>query len=209
MIDSKTISIVDYGSGNIQAIKNILLTLNVNVRSVTNCNELVSSEKLILPGVGAFDFVMGELNASGMIPMLNQLVLEKRVPVLGICVGMQIMGESSEEGKVKGLNWINALAKKFVFKNDQSSLPLPHMGWNDVSILKESPLFTGMKKPSFYFLHTYHLATLNSKMDLGSTEYGHDFISAVQHKNIFATQFHPEKSHLDGVQLMKNFVEYC
>lgn len=209
MVNSKTISIVDYGSGNIQAIKNILLSLNVNVRSVTNCSELVSSEKLILPGVGAFDFVMKELNASGMIPMLNQLVLEKRVPVLGICVGMQIMGECSEEGKVKGLNWINALAKKFVFKNEKSRLPLPHMGWNEVNVLKESPLFTGMKKPSFYFLHSYHLETLNSNIDLGSTVYGQDFISAIQHENIYATQFHPEKSHVDGVHIMKNFVEYC
>ena len=202
------ITIIDYGLGNILAFINVYKRLNVPVNVAKNAVELAGSTKLILPGVGAFDHAMQLLKQSGMRETLDNLVLQQGVPVLGICVGMQILALSSDEGKLSGLGWIDGQVKKF----DVSSLPhsthLPHMGWNDIKPVTAHPLFVGLEKDArFYFLHSYYFKCNNAEDVLAESEYGATFSCTVRHKNIYGVQFHPEKSHHYGVQLLKNFAE--
>jgi glutamine amidotransferase len=200
------ISIFDYGVGNIQAIANIYKRLNIPVRIARTAEELASAERVILPGVGAFDWAMMRLNKSGMRDALNELVLSKRKPVLGICVGMQMMAKGSEEGSLEGLGWIDAEVKRFDRAGQSYGVQLPHMGWNDVEPCSQDGLFQGMDATSrFYFLHSYYFAPKDASMIHAITDYSKPFASSVRVGNMYGVQFHPEKSHQWGIQLLKNF----
>jgi glutamine amidotransferase len=200
------ISIVDYGLGNLRAFYNIYKNLNINVEFVRTPDQLNSAEKIILPGVGAFDHAMFELNKSGMREKLDELVLVKEVPVLGICVGMQMLGNRSDEGQLSGLGWIDAEIKKFDTNLINHKPKLPHMGWNDVYPIVTNPLFQNLEVDAvFYFLHSYYFACNNPQDAIAKSDYGLEFTCSVNHKNIFGVQFHPEKSHKFGIQLLNNF----
>lgn len=199
------IGIVDYGLGNVRAFENIYRRLNIAVKPVRTADELMEAERLILPGVGAFDWAMSCLSQSGMIEVLNQRVLKDKIPVLGVCVGMQIMGNRSEEGVAEGLGWIDGHVERFSNNSSRSQMHLPHMGWNSVEVGGEFLLFDGLAAPSFYFLHSYFFKTADDQHVLAHTHYGIDFASAINKENIWATQFHPEKSHDWGIRLLRNF----
>lgn len=202
------ITIIDYGLGNIQAFINMFKRLNFEVRRATSAAELEGATKLILPGVGAFDHAMELLNASGMRSTLDDLVLNKKIPVLGICVGMQILADGSDEGVLPGLGWIPGRVKAFKENEGSANLPLPHMGWNDVQPKIGNLLFTGLQNQSrFYFLHSYFFECKDAENISASTSYGIDFNCAVSSGNVNGVQFHPEKSHHYGAQLLKNFAE--
>ena len=200
------ISIVDYGLGNLKAFANIYKRLNIDVEFVKTPEQLSSAEKIILPGVGAFDHAMEQLNKSGMREKLDELVLIKKVPVIGICVGMQMLGKRSDEGQLEGLNWIDADIIKFDTNLINQKPQLPHMGWNDVYPIGNNPLFQDLEKNSiFYFLHSFYFSCNNPLNSIAKSEYGIEFTCAINHENIFGVQFHPEKSHQYGIQLLKNF----
>jgi glutamine amidotransferase len=175
----------------------------------SDSKEIEQADKLILPGVGAFDKAMTNLKELKIIPLLNQKVVQQRIPILGICLGVQLFANSSEEGKLPGLGWIDAEVKRFRFEPNQTRLKIPHMGWDLIKIKKESSLLKDLEKNArFYFVHSYHIVCHNSEDVLTETFYGYDFTSSVQKGNILGVQFHPEKSHKFGLKLLKNFVEY-
>ena len=202
------ITIVNYGLGNIQAFSNIYKRLNIPVSVASGTEDLAQAEKIILPGVGAFDWAMSLLNESGMRKSLDHLVLEQHKPVLGICIGMQMMAKRSEEGQLPGLGWIDAEVQKFDESAFIHKVHLPHMGWNDVTPRSTECLFKGLEmNPRFYFLHSYFFSPNKPDEVLAQTDYNGFFASAVRSGNVFGTQFHPEKSHQWGIQLLKNFAE--
>ncbi len=202
------ISIVDYGVGNIQAIANIYKRLNIPVRIAGTAEELAGAERVILPGVGAFDWAMTRLNKSGMRGVLDKMVVYQGRRVLGICVGMQMFAKRSAEGSLEGLGWMDAEVKKFDGAGPFARVDLPHMGWNDVEPRSQEGLFRDIGETGrFYFLHSYYFAPKDQNTILGVTEYGGAFASSVQAGNIYGVQFHPEKSHQWGIQLLKNFAE--
>lgn len=201
------IAVIDYGLGNVQAFMDIYRRLNIPVIAAKKPDDLLGASKCILPGVGAFDWAMQSLNHSGMRLPLERLVVENQCPVLGICVGMQMLANRSDEGVLDGLGWISGQIKKFDEVNFDRLPHLPHMGWNDVSVIQKNPLFTDITNPQFYFLHSYYFDPLDSASTVGITDYGGEFTSVVVNGNIFGTQFHPEKSHHWGVNLLKNFAE--
>jgi imidazole glycerol-phosphate synthase subunit HisH len=200
------ITIIDYGLGNIRAFVNLFERLNVAIQIARKPEDLRDSTKLILPGVGAFDFAMTQLNRSGMRDEVEKQVMVNKIPVVGICVGMQMLARSSEEGVLPGLGWIDATVKKF----DVSKVPfgtlLPHMGWNTIRPGQENPLLEGLNDQSrFYFLHSYYFVCDHDQDSIATTAYGITFTSAVNRDNIFGIQFHPEKSHHNGIRLLHNF----
>lgn len=198
------ITIIDYGLGNIKAFLHVYKKLNIPTVVATSATQVDEASKLILPGVGSFDYAMTRLNASGMRDSLDKAVLEKKVPVIGICVGMQMLSVSSDEGQLPGLGWIDGSVKKFSL-NENATI-LPHMGWNDVKPVNNSPLFSGIEESSlFYFLHSYYFVCNNRKNIICESQYGINFTCAVAQNNVYGVQFHPEKSHYSGVQLLKNF----
>jgi glutamine amidotransferase len=202
------ITIINYGVGNIFAFQNVFKRLDIPTKIAITAADLEDAEKLILPGVGSFDYAMNQLNSSGMRGKLDELVLEKMVPVIGICVGMQMMGNSSDEGKLDGLKWIDAEILKFNESLIQQRTKLPHMGWNDVSPVENHPLFIGLEKEAiFYFLHSFYFKCNNLNDSIANSEYGISFSSAVNHNNIYGLQFHPEKSHQYGEKLLHNFAK--
>ncbi|MBY0496024.1 MAG: imidazole glycerol phosphate synthase subunit HisH [Cyanobacteria bacterium] len=202
------ISIVDYGLGNVQAIANIYKRLNIPAQLVSTASALAEATRLVLPGVGAFDWAMSRLNDSGMRETLDHLVLRDRRPVLGICVGMQMMAHRSEEGVQHGLGWIDGVVKRFDEAAFHERTHLPHMGWNDVAPRQPGGLFAGIETESrFYFLHSYHIVPANAADVIAYTDYNVRFASSIRHDNVFGTQFHPEKSHHWGVRLLRNFAE--
>jgi glutamine amidotransferase len=164
---------------------------------------------IILPGVGAFDWAMTRLQQSGLRQALDEEVLVAKKPVLGICVGMQMMARTSEEGNLPGLGWIDASVLKFDTSLLQGKTHLPHMGWNDVSPARSGGLFDGLDAPRYYFLHSYYMKPNRAEDTLATTTYGTTFTSAVRSGNVYGTQFHPEKSHQWGIGLLKNFAELC
>lgn len=200
------IGVVDYGLGNVQAFLNIYRRLGVAATAVQDEAELREADYLILPGVGAFDWVMERLEGSGMVDALNNHVLKKK-PILGVCVGMQIMARQSEEGRRNGLGWLDADVSVLDVSMLDHSTHLPHMGWNEAVPTGDSKLFADINNPQYYFLHSYFLSPDSEDIVLSRTSYGDSFVSAVQKNNIFATQFHPEKSHDWGIKLLKNFSE--
>lgn len=203
------ITIVDYGLGNVRAFENVYRRLGIKTNLAASSQELEKAKKIILPGVGAFDWALSKLENSGMVQTLNKLVLEEKIPVLGVCVGMQIMAKSSEEGLLDGLNWINAVVRKFDPKQNNKKFPLPHMGWNKVTATRYCPLFSDIHDPSFYFLHSFAVFPEQEKATTSVADYGGNFTSSMNIENIYATQFHPEKSHDFGMKLLKNFSEKC
>jgi len=202
------IAIIDYGVGNIRAFANIYKQLNVPIKVVQNFTDLNDVTKLILPGVGAFDHAMTQLNQSGMREALDDLVMNKNIPVIGICVGMQMLAKSSDEGTLPGLGWIDASVKKFDESKILYTTHLPHMGWNDVKPIKENPILTGLEVDAkFYFLHSYYFQCNDNENTVASTNYGIEFTCVVNRNNIYGVQFHPEKSHQYGIQLLNNFAK--
>ena len=200
------ITLIDYGVGNIFAFQNVYKRLDIPTKIAKSSQDLVDVQKLILPGVGSFDYAMSQLNASGMRENLDELVLEKKVPVIGICVGMQMMGNRSDEGKLEGLSWIDSEILKFDENLIQQRTKLPHMGWNDVTPINNHPLFKGLEKDAiFYFLHSFYFKCNNPTDSIAFSEYGISFSSAVNRDNVYGIQFHPEKSHQYGEKLLYNF----
>lgn len=201
------IAVVDYGLGNIQAIVNIYKQLGINAIKAEKPNDIKRADKIILPGVGAFDWAMYRLNHSGMRKVLDDLVLNDKRPVLGICVGMQMMARTSEEGKISGLGWIPAKVLKLKTKIYSNEFRLPHMGWNEVKPIRTDTLFSGFGITPFYFLHSYFMQPDDDNVVISTTDYGLTFASGVRSENVYGTQFHPEKGHDWGIKILENFAE--
>jgi glutamine amidotransferase len=200
------ITIIDYGSGNIRAIGNIYDTLKVPYKIAKKPEDIYGSEKLFLPGVGSFDETISKLDELGFRKALDHEVLENNIPIMGICVGMQILAESSEEGNLKGLGYIKGRVKKIDTTLLNQKPKLPHLGWNTIKIERENKLIEDIDSEiGFYFLHTYYFECENDLDVLTTTNYGKKFASSINHKNVFGVQFHPEKSHKNGITLLHNF----
>lgn len=198
------ISIIDYGMGNLGSIQNMLKKIGAPVRISSSPEDILTAEKLILPGVGSFDHGMASLASRSLLEPLNEAVLGQRKPILGICLGMQLMTRSSEEGQTSGLGWIDADVIRFNISG--SGLRVPHMGWNQVRHDRPSPLFDGLgAQTRFYFVHSFHVCCRNRDDVVTTTAHGLEFVSSFQHDNIFGVQFHPEKSHKFGMKLLQNF----
>lgn len=202
------ITIIDYGLGNVLAFVNVYTRLNIPVAVAKTAGELAGATRLILPGVGSFDHAMEQLDQSGMRDTLEQLVVRQGMPVMGICVGMQMLAKASDEGKLPGLGWIDGQVRKFDLAAMPRGTNLPHMGWNDVRPTAEGGLFKGLEQDArFYFLHSYYFECAQAGDVLARTDYGPDFSCAVRRDNVYGVQFHPEKSHHFGSQLLSNFAE--
>jgi len=201
------IVIIDYGLGNLGSIKNMLKKVGSDSVITSDPEQIAAATKLILPGVGAFDNGMSNLKELGLIELLNKKVLEEKTPILGVCLGMQLFTSRSEEGTLPGLGWIDAEALKFRFDTADRRMTVPHMGWEYVTLRKESRLWENMYEESkFYFVHSYYVRCNREEDVLLTTHYGTDYVSAFEKENIVGVQFHPEKSHKYGMQLFKNFV---
>ena len=205
------LTIIDYGLGNIIAFKNVYDQLNIPVKIAKNKNDLQDASRIILPGVGSFDWAMKRLNNSGMRATIEDFVLNKKIPILGVCVGMQIMALESEEGEEKGLGWLKTEVKKFCNSltagDENEQFPIPHMGWNKIILNQKSNLFEDINELEFYFLHSYFLHFSKKDIILSSTNYISQFVSSFQQDNIYGVQFHPEKSHGSGKKLLSNFAK--
>ncbi|MGC6413893.1 MAG: imidazole glycerol phosphate synthase subunit HisH [Bacteroidia bacterium] len=202
------IVIIDYEVGNLSSIKNMLKKIGYRDVVISNDKSKIrDSDKLILPGVGHFDYGMRQLQASGLVDTLNQVVLEDKKPILGICLGAQLLTRGSEEGNEKGLGWIEADTVKFDVSKLPSNLKIPHMGWTEVEATGKSKLFEEMyQEPRFYFVHTYHIICDTTEDIAVKANYGYEFVAGVEKGNILGMQFHPEKSHKYGMKLLSNFI---
>ena len=197
-------TIINYNLGNPKSIKNMLTYLGVESRISSNPEDIASADRLILPGVGHFQHGMEQLEQLGLVDVLKKEGLENKKPILGICLGMQLLTKHSEEGNLVGLGFIDAQTKKFELQD--ATLKVPHMGWNTVEIKKESSMNIGVSiNPRYYFVHSYFVDCANQDDILFSSQYGQEFVSGFQHQNIFGLQFHPEKSHKFGMELLANF----
>jgi len=205
---AEMIVIIDYGLGNLGSVANMLKKIGVQAVVSSDPVVIASADKLILPGVGSFDTGMKNLKERGLLSLLNDRVLNDKISILGVCLGMQLLGKRSEEGLLPGLNWLDAETIRFKFEDDKANLKIPHMGWNTLNVCQRHPLLAGLELDNrFYFVHSYHVACKNPPNILAQTTYGFDFTSAVLKENIMGVQFHPEKSHKFGMRLLKNFVE--
>lgn len=202
------IRIVDYGLGNILAFQNMYKRMNIEARVARSAGDFEGATRIVLPGVGAFDEAMGLLDRSGMLPRLTELVRDRRMPTIGVCVGMQMLAQSSDEGLKPGLGWIDGEVKHFSVLGG-STLPVPHMGWNDVVPgVAGQRLFAGLEDEArFYFLHSFFVRCQRNEEVAATSVYGMEFACAVHSGNIYGVQFHPEKSHHFGARLLKNFAE--
>lgn len=199
------LAIIDYGMGNLGSVKRKFSLFGVDTVITSSLQDIVTADKLILPGVGHFQKAVENLKQLKLWDILNEMVLIKKKPVLGICLGMQLMAKRSEEGGVEGLGWIDAEVVKFQVK-DKVKYKVPHIGWNQIVKIKESKLMNEIPDLSeFYFVHSYHFRCNNPEDILNETEYETNFVSAVEKENIFGVQYHPEKSHGAGELLLKNF----
>lgn len=200
------IQLIDYGVGNIQAFLNVFKRLGIPAEAASTPEALQEATHLILPGVGAFDHAMTQFNQSGLRDRVEQLVLGDKIPVIGICVGMQMLASGSEEGNMDGLNWVPGQVRSFTSNPDSQQLPMPHMGWNDVKPLRDSALTNNFNgDPRFYFLHSYYFDCADKNDVIATAEYGFEFDCIVGRGNVFGIQCHPEKSHSSGSTLLKNF----
>lgn len=201
------ITIVDYGMGNIGSIVNMLKKLGASSRLSQDPAEILGAERLILPGVGAFGRGMENLRSRGLVEVLNEAVIGARKPTLGICLGMQLLGEGSEEAGEAGLGWIGGRNVRFRFEREP--LRVPHMGWNVVQPKTAAALFSAFDgETRFYFVHSYHFVSSDPADVAATSVYGFEFTAALQRGNLFGVQFHPEKSHKFGERLLQRFVEY-
>ena len=202
------ITIIDYGLGNLKSIQNMLKKLGFDSEITSNIDIIAKSSKIILPGVGSFDSAMRNINDLGLLDVLNKKAKNDKVPILGICLGMQIMCNESEEGKMKGFSWIDAKVKLFKFESNQYKVP--HMGWNIVIPKKESAIFkhNNTKPFRFYHVHSYYVELKDSSQEIAYTNYGFPFTTSFQKENIFGVQFHPEKSHKFGFELLNYFAKH-
>ena len=201
------IVVVDYGAGNIGSILNMSKRLGANIVASSEPSVIENATKLVLPGVGSFDQGMRKLFESGVVEILNKKVLVDKTPILGICLGVQLMTKGSEEGQLPGLGWFEAKTIKFSFKEQQVKLKIPHMGWSDTFFKKHSNIFKiNEEEHRYYYVHSYHLST-NIESDVLSTAfYGYEFVSGLERDNIIGLQFHPEKSHKFGMEIFNNFI---
>lgn len=204
------IIILDYGVGNLNSIKNMIKKVGF-VSEISSDPEVVAKgTKFILPGVGSFSYGMTKLRSTPYFKVLEQKVLKEKIPILGVCLGAQLLFEESEEGgHSKGLGWIKGRVTKFKYTSNEEELKIPHMGWNFALPVKKSRLLDGLDENArFYFVHSYHFNCSDKDTPLLTTVYGQPFISAVEKENVIGVQFHPEKSHKFGMQLYKNFLNY-
>lgn len=201
------VAIVDYGLGNPYSISNMIARAG-GMSVVTSDHEVIAAaEKIILPGVGSFDEGMANLRDFGLEELLNEQVISKKVPFLGICLGMQLLSKRSEEGSLPGLGWIDSETVRFTGQTfSRKEFRIPHMGWTDVEVNNAFDLFDGLNNPRFYFVHSYHVVCRDKNDVVLEADYGIPFTAAIQHDNIYGVQFHPEKSHKYGLQLIKNFL---
>ncbi|MFW9777492.1 MAG: imidazole glycerol phosphate synthase subunit HisH [Candidatus Heimdallarchaeota archaeon] len=203
----RTLVVIDYGMGNLGSIMNMLKRIGANAVLTSDIAVVEGAEKIILPGVGAFAKAMDNLSELDLLPILNTKVIKEKVPFLGICLGMQLLSKTSEEGTSPGLGWIDAETKRFPVLN---GFKIPHMGWNTVDIQRESKLFSNMyENPRFYFVHSYYVNCNRKEQELTTTQYAITFCSSLEEANIYGVQYHPEKSHKYGMKLLENFVELC
>ena len=197
------IAIIDYGLGNVNAFFNYFKRSNIKCCLAQQAKDLEEAKKIILPGVGSFDGAMKKFNESGMRDVVESKIFEDNCPILGVCVGMQIMFECSEEGDLEGLGWINGSVKKIIKKNE--SMRLPHMGWNSIEVINKDDVLNNLNQSFFYFLHSYYVSPANQDNIISTTTYGDIFPSVIKKNNIYGIQCHPEKSHSNGATFLKNF----
>jgi len=201
------LTIINYKAGNVRSIQNMLKKIGVKSIISDKVEDIENADKLILPGVGSFDYGMEQLEKSGLIPVLNKKVIENKTPILGICLGVQLFTKGSDEGQKKGLAWFDAQTVSF----DKSKLPesykIPHMGWSEINYNENCKLFKNLHElpPRFYFVHSYHLKAKNKSDIIATTTYGYEFVVGLKKDNIIGVQFHPEKSHKFGMQVLRNF----
>jgi glutamine amidotransferase len=201
------IAIIDYGMGNLGSVYNMLKKIGVKAIITNKTNEIAKADKLILPGVGSFDAAMKKIHEYGLYQLLNDLVLKNGIPILGICLGMQLLTERSDEGELAGFGWIKGKAYHFKGKID-SSIKVPHMGWNNIKLHNSNPLSYGFTDDArFYFVHSYFVLVENPINSIMKCNYGLNFDAAINSDNIYGAQFHPEKSHKFGMQFLGNFAE--
>lgn len=201
------ISIIDYGAGNVGSIQNMLKRIGHKSVITSNIQDIENATKIILPGVGSFDYGMQQLTERKIIDVLNRKVLDQKTPILGICLGVQFFTRKSEEGKLAGLGWFDAETVKFHF-DKKELLKIPNMGWHNVYKKRDSKILNSLPDESrFYFVHSYHLKCCNENDEILAANYGYEYTCAIEKENIVGVQFHPEKSHKFGMQLLQNFVE--
>ena len=200
------IVIIDYGMGNLRSVQKAFERVRIEAKICADIENINKADKLVLPGVGHFQQGINNLKNRGLFDLLNEMVLEKKKPIIGICLGMQLMTEFSEEGNCNGFGWIKAQTQKFSFTGN--GLKIPHMGWNNLAIRSNDSIYKYISHDNFfYFVHSYFVACENDSDILAETEYGSKFVSSFHKENIFGCQFHPEKSHDKGLLILKNFAE--
>jgi glutamine amidotransferase len=201
------IVIIDYGIGNLASVLNMFKKIGIKDVIISKDKGVIkNATKLLLPGVGAFDAGMNNLNASGLVPVLNDKVITQKTPILGICLGMQLLTKKSEEGKETGLGWIDAETIKFNL-DPALKLKVPHMGWNYIKVNRQNPLIDSQSKNRFYFVHSYYVKCFDESQSLATSNFGTDFTCMVNKGNIFGAQFHPEKSLKFGMKVLENFAK--
>ncbi len=201
------VTVISYGVGNIGSILNMLKRIGVKACVASTAVEVEAADKIILPGVGSFDTAMAKIRELDLVDVLNYKALDQKIPLLGICLGMQLLTNGSEEGEAKGFGWIDADTVKFRFSSNET-LKIPHMGWNSVHLCNKSQLTVDLPDDTrFYFVHSYYVRVHDENCSIMKTRHGIEFDSAIQNDNIFGAQFHPEKSHKFGMSLLKNFTK--
>lgn len=205
------ISIVNYGIGNVGSVANMLSHIGAEAQLASSIEDINNAKALLLPGVGAFGVAMETLHRLEFVEPIRRKVLEEKVPILGICLGMQLLAKGSEEGNddVAGFGFIDARFVKFSFP-EENRLKVPHMGWNEIEVKRANPLVEQTSPPQrFYFVHSYYAQCSDENDVVATARYGHEFVCAYGRNNVYGTQFHPEKSHKFGMSLLRNFVAYA